>query len=66
MSWLFKSNTPKHKKQMSDKGFYAEEKVVLPPNFAEDLLNLELDVEQPNVSIEIITRLLELYRVIFT
>ncbi len=36
----------------------------LPDNFAEKLLNLELDVESPNVSVKTVTDLLELYRVI--
>ena len=36
----------------------------LPKNFAEDLLNLEMEIESQNVDIEIVTRLLQLYAVI--
>lgn len=34
-------------------------------NFAEELLNLELEIESPDLCMETITKLLELYRVIF-
>jgi hypothetical protein len=35
----------------------------LPENLAEDLLYLEMEVESDHVSIEIINKILELYRV---
>lgn len=67
MSWFMKqrNNEKKtHKKQNSDQGSNAlNANLSLPPNFADDLLDLELEVEQPNVSIEVITRLIELYGV---
>ena len=37
--------------------------VQLPDTFAQDLMHLELEAEHPNVSVDTITRLLELYRV---
>ena len=37
----------------------------LPENFAEDLLNLELDIEQEDVEIKTVMKLLELYAVKF-
>lgn len=36
----------------------------LPPNFAEQVLNLELDMEQDKIKIESINELIELYAVI--
>lgn len=32
-------------------------------NFAEELLNLELEIESPEITMETVTKLLELYRV---
>lgn len=36
----------------------------LPPNFSDEVFNLELETEQPNVDIALINRLVELYAVI--
>jgi len=35
----------------------------LPENFAETVLNLELDIEQPEISLEAVNQLIELYAV---
>lgn len=46
---------------VKDDSFNQVKKRLLIDNFAEDLLNLELDMEQPNVDVKNVHRLLELY-----
>lgn len=43
--------------------YSAKNKKTLPPNFAEDLLDLELEMERENVNIESVKKLIELYTV---
>ena len=46
-----------------DSELLAFKKKTLPPNFAERVLNLELDMEQATVEIEKVNGLIELYAV---
>lgn len=53
--------TRKKAATVQDDSFNQVKKRILIDNFAEDLLNLELDMEQPTVDVKNVHRLLELY-----